>query len=84
MFSFNKISISVSFILSFSPLAANFGIGRFGFSQNVYKDLKKVSTVTLDPLDKKESVMKVKEAREKYPTITGYLENLELRRDLLR
>ena len=65
-------------------LSPNFKIVVDGFSQNVYKDLKKVSTVTLDPLDKKESVMKVKEAREKYPTITGYLENLELRRDLLR
>ena len=53
------------------------------FSKEVYKKLEKVVTVTLDPLEKKQPTMGKDEIRKQYPSISRYLENLELRSDLL-
>lgn len=53
------------------------------FSKEVYKKLEKVVTVTLDPLEKKKPTMAKDEIRKQYPSISHYLENLELRSDLL-
>ena len=53
-----------------------------GFSQNVLKDLDKVVTITLDPLNKAKAPSSKKEAQEKYPTIAQYLNRAELRNDL--
>ena len=64
-------------------ISPNFDIVVDGFSQNLYKDFKKVATVTIDPLDKASIREDANKAKEEYPTITSYLENLELRRDLL-
>lgn len=55
-----------------------------GFSQNVLKDLDKVVTITLDPLNKAKAPSSKKEAQEKYPTIAEYLNRAELRNDLLK
>ena len=55
-----------------------------GFSQNVLKDLDKVVTITLDPLNKSKAPSSKKEAQEKYPTIAQYLNRAELRNDLLK
>lgn len=55
-----------------------------GFSQNILKDLDKVVTITLDPLNKAKAPSSKKEAQEKYPTIAEYLNRAELRNDLLR
>lgn len=58
-----------------------------GYSENVYKDLEKVVTVTLDPLnDTQNSENKVskEQAQKKYPTIAKYLKDLKLVRDLLK
>ena len=58
-----------------------------GYSENVYKDLEKVVTVTLDPLnDTQSSEKKVskEQAQKKYPTIAKYLKDLKLVRDLLK
>lgn len=58
-----------------------------GYSENVYKDLEKVVTVTLDPLnDTQNSEKKVskEQAEKKYPTIAKYLKDLKLVRDLLK
>lgn len=58
-----------------------------GYSENVYKDLEKVVTVTLDPLnDTQNSEKKVskEQAQKKYPTIAKYLKDLKLVRDLLK
>ncbi|MDU5229127.1 MAG: hypothetical protein E6175_01955 [Anaerococcus sp.] len=55
-----------------------------GYSENVYKDLEKVVTVTLDPLnDTQNSEKKVskEQAQKKYPTIAKYLKDLKLVRD---
>mgnify|MGYP001047016239 FL=1 len=64
-------------------ISPNFDIVVDGFSQNLYKDFKKVATVTIDPLDKASIREDANKAKEEYPTITSYLENLELRSDLL-
>lgn len=55
-----------------------------GFSQNVLKDLDKVVTITLDPLNKTKAPSSKKEAQEKYPTIAQYLNRAELRNHLLK
>lgn len=55
-----------------------------GFSQNVLKDLDKVVTITLDPLNKAKAPSSKKEAQEKYPTIAQYLNRAELRNHLLK
>lgn len=55
-----------------------------GFSQNVLKDLDKVVTITLDPLNKAKAPSSKKEAKEKYPTIAQYLNRAELRNHLLK
>lgn len=58
-----------------------------GYSENVYKDLEKVVTVTLDPLnDTQNSEKKVskEQAQKKYSTIAKYLKDLKLVRDLLK
>lgn len=57
------------------------------FSRKAYKDLEKVVTVTLDPLnDTQNSEKKVskEQAEKKYPTIAKYLKDLKLVRDLLK
>lgn len=54
------------------------------YSENVYKDLKKVVTVTLDPLNKEEATVSKQEASKNYPTIAKYLEDLKLVQDLLK
>lgn len=54
------------------------------YSENVYKDLKKVVTVTLDPLNKEEATVTKEEASKNYPTIAKYLEDLKLVQDLLK
>lgn len=54
------------------------------YSENVYKDLKKVVTVTLDPLNKEEATVSKEEASKNYPTIAKYLEDLRLVQDLLK
>lgn len=54
------------------------------YSENVYKDLKKVVTVTLDPLNKEEATVSKEEASKNYPTIAKYLEDLKLVQDLLK
>ncbi len=64
-------------------ISPNFDIVVEEFSQNLYKDFKKVATVTLDPLDKNSPTIDASKAKENYPTITSYLENLDLRYDLL-
>lgn len=53
------------------------------FSKQAYKDLEKVVTVTLDPLKKIDTKATFDQAKKKYPTITYYLSNLELRNDML-
>lgn len=55
-----------------------------GFSQNVLKDLDKVVTITLDPLNKAKTPSSKKEAQEKYPAIAEYLNRAELRNHLLK
>ena len=58
-----------------------------GYSENVYKDLEKVVTVTLDPLnDTQNSEKKVskEQAEKKYPTIAKYLKDLKLVREVLK
>lgn len=54
------------------------------YSEKVYKDLKKVVTVTLDPLNKEEATVSKEEASKNYPTIAKYLEDLKLVQDLLK
>lgn len=54
------------------------------YSENVYKDLKKVVTITLDPLNKEEATVSKEEASKNYPTIAKYLEDLKLVQDLLK
>ncbi|WP_394268642.1 hypothetical protein [Anaerococcus nagyae] len=76
----NKVLESIEDKEEISP---NFDIVVDGFSQKLYKDFKKVATVTLDPLDKASVRVDANKAKKDYPTITSYLENLDLRRDLL-
>ncbi|WP_044566790.1 hypothetical protein [Anaerococcus provencensis] len=53
------------------------------FSKEVYKKLENVVTVTLDPLERNQTTMTKEEIKKEYPSIAHYLENLELRSDLL-
>lgn len=64
-------------------LSPHFVIVKEDFSKEVYKKLENVVTVTLDPLERKQTTMTKEEIKEEYPSIAHYLENLELRSDLL-
>ena len=65
-------------------ISSNFKNVVSNYSENVYKDLKKVVTVTLDPLNKEEATVSKEEASKNYPTIAKYLEDLKLVQDLLK
>ena len=64
-------------------LSPHFVIVKKDFSKEVYKKLENVVTVTLDPLERKQTTMAKEEIKKEYPSIAHYLENLELRSDLL-
>lgn len=64
-------------------VSPHFVIVKEDFSKEVYKKLEKVVTVTLDPLEKAQITMTKEEIKDEYPSIAYYLENLELRSDLL-
>lgn len=64
-------------------LSPHFVIVKEDFSKQVYKKLENVVTVTLDPLERKQTTMTKEEIKKEYPSIAHYLENLELRSDLL-
>lgn len=64
-------------------LSPHFVIVKEDFSKEVYKKLENVVTVTLDPLERKQTTMTKEEVKKEYPSIAYYLENLELRSDLL-
>lgn len=64
-------------------VSPHFVIVKEDFSKEVYKKLEKVVTVTLDPLEKAQTTMTKEEIKNEYPSIAYYLENLELRSDLL-
>lgn len=64
-------------------LSPHFVIVKEDFSKEVYKKLENVVTVTLDPLERKQTTMTKEEIKKEYPSIAHYLENLELRSDLL-
>ena len=64
-------------------LSPHFVIVKEDFYKEVYKKLENVVTVTLDPLERKQTTMTKEEIKEEYPSIAHYLENLELRSDLL-
>ena len=64
-------------------LSPHFVIVKEDFSKEVYKKLENVVTVTLDPLERKQTTMAKEEIKKEYPSIAHYLENLELRSDLL-
>ena len=64
-------------------LSPHFVIVKEDFSKEVYKKLENVVTVTLDPLERKQTTMTKEEVKKEYPSIAHYLENLELRSDLL-
>ena len=64
-------------------VSPHFVIVKEDFSKEVYKKLENVVTVTLDPLERKQTTMTKEEIKEEYPSIAHYLENLELRSDLL-
>ena len=49
-----------------------------GYSENVYNDLEKVVTITLDPLNKTANTVTNEQAHKNYPTIAKYLEDLKL------
>lgn len=54
-----------------------------GYSENVYKDLEKVVTITLDPLSKVENTATKESASKAYPTLAKYLEDLEFVKAIL-
>lgn len=64
-------------------VSPHFVIVKEDFSKEVYKKLENVVTVTLDPLERKQATMTKEEIKKEYPSIAHYLENLELRSDLL-
>lgn len=64
-------------------ISPHFVIVKEDFSKEVYKKLENVVTVTLDPLERKQTTMTKEEVKKEYPSIAYYLENLELRSDLL-
>ncbi len=64
-------------------VSPHFVIVKEDFSKEVYKKLENVVTVTLDPLERKQTIMTKEEIKKEYPSIAHYLENLELRSDLL-
>lgn len=64
-------------------VSPHFIIVKEDFSKEVYKKLENVVTVTLDPLERKQTTMTKEEIKKEYPSIAHYLENLELRSDLL-
>lgn len=64
-------------------LSPHFVVVKEDFSKEVYKKLENVVTVTLDPLERKQTTMTKEEIKGEYPSIAYYLENLELRSDLL-
>lgn len=64
-------------------ISPHFAIVKEDFSKEVYKKLENVVTVTLDPLERKQTTMTKEEIKKEYPSIAHYLENLELRSDLL-
>ena len=64
-------------------ISPHFVIVKEDFSKEVYKKLENVVTVTLDPLERKQTTMTKEEIKGEYPSIAYYLENLELRSDLL-
>ena len=55
-----------------------------GYSENVYKDLEKVVTITLDPLSKVENTATIESASKAYPTLAKYLEDLEFVKAILK
>ncbi|WP_394022575.1 hypothetical protein ACF3NF_05840 [Anaerococcus martiniensis] len=55
-----------------------------GYSENVYKDLEKVVTITLDPLSKVENTATKESASKAYPTLAKYLEDLEFVKAILK
>ena len=55
-----------------------------GYSENVYKDLEKVVTITLDPLSKVENTATKESAIKAYPTLAKYLEDLEFVKAILK
>lgn len=55
-----------------------------GYSENVYKDLEKVVTITLDPLSKVENTATKESASKTYPTLAKYLEDLEFVKAILK
>ena len=64
-------------------VSPHFVVVKEDFSKEVYKKLENVVTVTLDPLEKTQTTMTKEEIKNEYPSIAYYLENLELRSDLL-
>ena len=64
-------------------VSPHFVIVKEDFSKEVYKKLENVVTVTLDPLERKQTTITKEEIKKEYPSIAHYLENLELRSDLL-
>lgn len=64
-------------------VSPHFVIVKEDFSKEVYKKLENVVTVTLDPLERTQTTMTKEEIKNEYPSIAHYLENLELRSDLL-
>lgn len=65
-------------------VSPHFVIVKEDFSKEVYKKLENVVTVTLDPLERKQTTMTKEEIKKEYPSIAHYLENLELRSDLTK
>ena len=64
-------------------VSPHFVVVKEDFSKEVYKKLENVVTVTLDPLERNQTTMTKEEIKKEYPSIAHYLENLELRSDLL-
>lgn len=55
-----------------------------GYSENIYKDLEKVVTITLDPLSIVENTATKESASKAYPTLAKYLEDLEFVKAILK
>ena len=64
-------------------VSSQFVIVKDDFSKDVYKKLENIVTVTLDPLEKPQVKSTKEEIINEYPSIAHYLENPELRSDLL-
>lgn len=64
-------------------VSPHFEIVKDDFSKEVYKKLENVLTVTLDPLEKTNTSVARDQIKKEYPSIAHYLENIELRSDLL-